>query len=67
MLALRSVESQPWTLVVVHDFVDGNDRHAERFVERSRDAGHDGVQEFPSGCVPIARGRIRADLDGFVT
>lgn len=65
-VALRSVESRPWTLLVVHDFVDGNDRQTERFVERCRDAGHELVQEFPPGCVPIDRGRVRGDLHGFV-
>ena len=66
-VALAAVESQPFSLVVVHDFVEGNDRHAAHFIERCRDAGHTLVQEYPPECVPIDRGEVRLSLDDWVS
>ena len=66
-VALGAVESQPFSLVVVHDFVEGNDCHAARFIERCRDAGHTLVQEYPPECVPIDRGEVRLSLDDWVS
>ena len=66
-VAFDALTSQPWTLVVLHDFVDGNHHHVERFVTRCRDAGHEIVQEFPPECVPLERGELRAPMDRFVT
>jgi peptidoglycan/xylan/chitin deacetylase (PgdA/CDA1 family) len=54
------------TLVVIHDFVEGNDRHLARFVERCRAAGHELVQDFPPDCVPILRGELRGSIDAWV-
>jgi peptidoglycan/xylan/chitin deacetylase (PgdA/CDA1 family) len=65
--ALRCAATRDWSLVVLHDFVEGNDTRVLDFVARCRDAGHDIVQAFPPVCVPLERGAVRTRLDDWVS
>jgi peptidoglycan/xylan/chitin deacetylase (PgdA/CDA1 family) len=64
--AIGQIESQPWTLTVLHDLPTGAMRHLDRFLGRAVDMGVRFRQEFPSDCMPIRAGRIVAPVDDFV-
>lgn len=64
--ALKEIDAQPWTLIVLHDLATGAMRHLERFLDRLAESGTDLVQEFPPGCVPIRAGAIVEPIDGYI-
>jgi peptidoglycan/xylan/chitin deacetylase (PgdA/CDA1 family) len=64
--ALAQCESQPWTLMVLHDLPTGAMRHLPRFLDRVADAGGRLGQDFPPSCVPIRRGEIVLPVDGYL-
>ena len=64
--AAKGCAQQPWSLLVLHDYVAPAMRHLDGFLGRLVDAGHEFVQEFPPECVPIRSGRIVGSLDGLV-
>ncbi len=64
--ALDQVAASPRALVVLHDILPVAMSHLDRFIGALLDAGHRIVQDYPQQCVPIERGRVTADLSGFV-
>jgi peptidoglycan-N-acetylglucosamine deacetylase len=59
---LSEIESQPWSVVVIHDLPTGAMRHLPLFLNRLEAIGADIVQEFPDSCVPIRNGNQRQRL-----
>jgi peptidoglycan-N-acetylglucosamine deacetylase len=60
---LDAVDSQPWTLVVLHDQDTGAMRHLSSFLAEVVARGIELRQDFPDECVPIRRGRQVGPLD----
>jgi peptidoglycan/xylan/chitin deacetylase (PgdA/CDA1 family) len=56
--ALRDVEAQPWTVVVLHDVPTGAMAQLARFLDALRDRDVAIVQDFPDVCVPIRAGAV---------
>ncbi len=56
---LSEIDSQPWSLVVIHDLPTGAMQHLPMFLDRLGTLGADVVQEFPDSCVPIRNGNLR--------
>jgi peptidoglycan/xylan/chitin deacetylase (PgdA/CDA1 family) len=65
--ALQQCQSQPWTLLVLHDLPTGAMRHLSAFIDRVREAGGRIRQDFPPACTPIRRGAIALPLQPYVT
>ena len=65
--AIQQCQSQPWTLLVLHDLPTGAMRHLSRFIARVADAGGRIRQDFPPACVPIRRGMVALPLQPYVT
>ena len=66
-VALEEMESQDWTLVIVHDVERyGGMKQLARFLDEVNRRGIEIVQEFPPDCVPIRNGEIVGSLDGMV-
>lgn len=56
--ALAILESQDWSLLVIHDFLVGPMVETlGRFIDEARERGVEIVQEFPPSCTPMVRGR----------
>lgn len=66
--ALARMETQDWSLVVIHDHLIGPmlDTLSD-FIERVRAGGGEFVQEFPPDCIPMLRGGPRPSLSTIVT
>jgi peptidoglycan/xylan/chitin deacetylase (PgdA/CDA1 family) len=64
--AIEQCRSTPWSQVVLHDLPTGAMVNLERFIRGLRDSGAEIVQEFPSDCVPILRGRVMLPVDGYI-
>lgn len=66
-VALDQCTSQPWSVVVVHDFPFGNaiDR-LPHFLDAVLESGGRFRQDFPESCTPIRDGRVVGPLDGLV-
>jgi peptidoglycan/xylan/chitin deacetylase (PgdA/CDA1 family) len=60
--ALRDVESNEWTVVVLHDLPTGAMNRLGSFLDELDAVGADVVQDFPDACVPIRGGEILGDL-----
>jgi peptidoglycan/xylan/chitin deacetylase (PgdA/CDA1 family) len=60
--ALREVAALDWSVVVVHDVIEGNARQIAAFIDQARDDGHEFVADIAPECLPIVGGTIRADL-----
>jgi len=65
--ALSQCQSQPATLMVLHDLPTGAMRHLERFIDRASELGAQFRQEFPADCVPIRSGKIVLPIDSYVS
>lgn len=65
--ALMQCQSQPWTLMVLHDLPTGAMAHLERFLDAAADAGAQFRQEFPPACVPIRSGEIVLPIDNYIS
>lgn len=65
--ALEQCEAHPWALVVLHDLPNGAMGHLPRFIAALRERGAIFEQGFPMECLPIARGKVNADLRPYVT
>jgi peptidoglycan/xylan/chitin deacetylase (PgdA/CDA1 family) len=65
--ALEQCETQPWTLVVLHDLPNGAMAHLPDFIAMLRDGGAMFEQGFPPECLPITRGVVNANLGAYVT
>jgi len=63
----RTMSSQPWSVVVLHDTDTGAMAGLDRAVARMLDDGLDIVQDFPPDCVPMRRGLVTAPLDHLVS
>ncbi|CAN5140217.1 hypothetical protein BH11ACT4_BH11ACT4_08280 [soil metagenome] len=64
--ALRDIEAQDWTVLVIHDNSAAMD-NLGNFLDRVAEAGVTIVQEFPDDCVPIRRGKLTGDLSHLVS
>lgn len=65
--ALEQCQSQPWSLLVLHDLPTGAMANLERFLDLAGDAGANLRQDFPAGCVPIVSGKIVQPIDQYVS
>jgi peptidoglycan/xylan/chitin deacetylase (PgdA/CDA1 family) len=65
--AIQQCQSQPWTLLVLHDLPTGAMRHLSPFIDRVQETGGHIRQDFPPACMPIRRGTIALPLQPFVT
>ena len=65
--ALAQIESQPWSLVVLHDLPTGAMRHLPHFLDTITGRGCEIRQDFPPDCLPIVGGTVVRPIDGFVT
>jgi hypothetical protein len=61
--ALRQIEEQSWTLLVLHDVAGASADRLEEFLDRAAVTFR---QEFPPGCVPIRDGQIVGPLHGLL-
>jgi peptidoglycan/xylan/chitin deacetylase (PgdA/CDA1 family) len=61
--ALQQIQSQEWSLLVLHDQPSGAMKHLNDFLSRLKDTGMPIVQEFPDDCVPIREGRITGRIE----
>lgn len=67
---LAEIAARPWTTMVLHDIAGwpagtetGSMRRLDEFLDRVEAGGHDIVQAFDPGCLPIVRGEIRQAMD----
>ena len=65
--ALATIESQPWSVVVVHDETPGAMPRLPDFLDELLSGGVEFRQDFPDECVPIRRGQIVGPLDHLYT
>jgi peptidoglycan-N-acetylglucosamine deacetylase len=65
--ALAQIDSQPWSLMVLHDLPTGAMRHLPAFLDTLHAKGCDIRQDFPPDCLPIVGGTVVRPIDGFVT
>jgi peptidoglycan-N-acetylglucosamine deacetylase len=61
--ALRTIESQEWSLVVLHDQATGAMRRLPEFLDELSARGVEIRQDFPADCVPIERGEVIGPLE----
>lgn len=61
--ALREIERQDWTVLVLHDQPTGAMRWLPGFLDQVERRGIEHVQSFPDACVPIRRGRPTGSLE----
>lgn len=60
--AHEQINSQPWSLVVLHDIAGACISRLDEFIGALKAAGHTFTQEFPPDCVPIESGKfVRPD------
>ncbi len=64
--AIADVESQAWTLMVLHDLPGCALARLPELLDHLGEADAEIVQEFPTDCVPIRRGVVRASIDHLV-
>jgi peptidoglycan-N-acetylglucosamine deacetylase len=64
--ALEAASKQPWSVLVVHDFVSRSMDHLPEFIDRATAEGYEFVLGFPDSCVPIKRGQVLADLSDWM-
>jgi peptidoglycan/xylan/chitin deacetylase (PgdA/CDA1 family) len=65
--ALAQCNSQPWTLMVLHDLPTGAMDHLETFLDRAAASGARFRQDFPPQCVPIRTGEIVLPIHDYVS
>lgn len=61
--ALREIDGQDWTVLVLHDQATGAMRALPRFLDLVERRGIEYVQSFPDTCVPIRRGQPTGSLE----
>jgi peptidoglycan/xylan/chitin deacetylase (PgdA/CDA1 family) len=64
--ALTDVESNDWTVIVMHDLPTGAMDRLPRLLDELEARGADVVQDFPDALVPIKHGEVVGDLTGLV-
>jgi peptidoglycan-N-acetylglucosamine deacetylase len=65
--AIEQCQTQPWSLMVLHDLPGGAMDHLERFIDRAAKAGAHFHQDFPPDCVPIRSGEIVLPIQPYVS
>lgn len=65
--ALADVDSQLWTVLVIHDIPGGAMDQLGSFLERVVERGVEIVQEFPDDCVPIRQGALIGDISHLIS
>ncbi|HEX4819669.1 MAG TPA: polysaccharide deacetylase family protein [Acidimicrobiales bacterium] len=66
-IALADVDSNEWTVVVLHDLPTGAMDRLPRFIDELEARSAHIVQDFPGVVVPIRDGRVVGDLAGLVS
>jgi peptidoglycan/xylan/chitin deacetylase (PgdA/CDA1 family) len=61
--ALTTIDSQPWSVVVLHDQATGAMRRLPEFLDQLAARGVEIRQDFPDDCVPIRRGEIVGPIE----
>lgn len=64
--ALRDIDRQETSLVVLHDIVPAAMAHLGRFLDEVRARGHVFSDALPDECVPIRHGIVQPGLERFV-
>jgi peptidoglycan/xylan/chitin deacetylase (PgdA/CDA1 family) len=54
--AIKSCETQAWSVVVLHDLPTGAMRQLDRFLQMLAERGTEFSQDFPAECTPMRRG-----------
>lgn len=65
--ALAQCLSEPWTVLVLHDWPFGAMKHLDRFLRLVADHGVQVRQEFPPCCVPLSRGEVTGPMETYVS
>lgn len=65
--AIDQCSQLDWALVVLHDLPTGAMKNLPTFIARARDRGAEFVQDFPTDCVPLERGKVVRAMDGYVS
>jgi peptidoglycan-N-acetylglucosamine deacetylase len=65
--ALDQCQSQPWSLMVLHDLPTGAMDHLELFLDKAEALGARFREDFPPDCVPIVDGDIVRPLAGYTS
>jgi peptidoglycan/xylan/chitin deacetylase (PgdA/CDA1 family) len=65
--ALADLETNDWTLLVLHDVPTGAMRALPRFLDAVLERGAVITPELPPSCVPIREGQLVGSLDGLVS
>jgi peptidoglycan/xylan/chitin deacetylase (PgdA/CDA1 family) len=64
--ALADVDSNDWTVIVLHDLPTGAMDRLPRLLDELDARGAEIVQDFPDACVPIRDGQVVGDLTPFL-
>jgi peptidoglycan/xylan/chitin deacetylase (PgdA/CDA1 family) len=64
--AMKQIEEQPWSLMVLHDIPLAHWSKLDEFLTRARDAGVTFRQDFPDHSVPIRRGELQWSIDHLI-
>jgi peptidoglycan/xylan/chitin deacetylase (PgdA/CDA1 family) len=64
--ALRQIEAQPWTLMVLHDLPTGAMADLDYFLDLVTERGGKLRQDFPPDCMPIVRGTLAGRIDHLI-
>jgi len=65
--ALENIPPDGWSVVVVHDYLEGNAKSVGAFIDAARSAGHEFVEEIAPECLPIVAGKVVQDLTPWTT
>jgi peptidoglycan/xylan/chitin deacetylase (PgdA/CDA1 family) len=65
--ALANIQLETWSVVVVHDYIEGNAKYIGAFIDAARAAGHEFVDEISPQCLPIVDGVVVQDLAPWTT
>ena len=60
--ALKDIEQQDWTVVVLHDVVPEAMDLLPSFLNDAAERGVEVTADFPEECIPIRKGVVRTDL-----
>jgi peptidoglycan/xylan/chitin deacetylase (PgdA/CDA1 family) len=66
-IATNEIGVRDWTLIVVHDIPTGAMKALPRFLDHALAEGVEIVQEFPTDCVPLLKGTVRAPVSDIVS
>jgi peptidoglycan-N-acetylglucosamine deacetylase len=65
--AMRQIEIQEHTLLVLHDLPTGAMDHLDDFIVQARQSGVLFRQEFPDDCILIRDGKVTQNIEPYIT